>query len=271
MIKRKTVILIITALIFSLSLSCFTVFASEKTTDNEEKTENVALSYKNSETGFAAQVFDDLDLLTDSEEASLLEDMAPITQYGNAAFWSTDEKTGNAVEQARVKRLSLYSYEDAVIFVINMSSRKLTIQSYGRLYEYITDSKARSITDNGSSYAASQQYYKCASKIYSEILSVIEGQFIPEPMKIAGFAVISVMLGITIALCIAFSKKSNPLRAESDEFSKIQTEGTFSKAPEFIFTNSKIVHRESSGSGGGGCGGGGGGGGGCGGGGSSGF
>ena len=255
-------------LILLLSLSVFQSFAEE----SDDTADNVDIPvYVNDETGFVAEVYDDLDLLTDSEEMSLLEDMAPITQYGNAAFWSTDEKTGDSIDQARVKRLELYGYEDAVIFAINMSSRRLTVQSYGNIYKYVTDSKARSITDNASSFATYQDYYKCASKVYSEIFKVLQGEMIPEPMKIAGFAVISVMLGITIVLCIAFSKRSNPLRAEAEEFSKIQKSGSYSKIPSLVFKNSKVVHREPSHSSGGGGGCGGGGGGGCGGGGSSGF
>ena len=256
------------ALILLFTLSLFQVFA--ETSDDAAGNRDVPV-YVNDETGFVAEVYDDLDLLSDSEEMSLLEDMAPITRYGNVAFWSTDKKTGNSIDQARVKRLELYGYEDAVIFSINMSSRKLTIQSYGNIYKYVTDSKARSITDNASSLAKYQEYYKCASKVYSEIFKVLQGEIIPEPMKIAGFAVISFMLGITIVLCIAFSKRNNPLRAEVEEFSKIQKSGSYSRIPSLVFKNSKVVHREPSHSSGGGCGGGGGGGGGCGGGGSAGF
>ena len=104
--------------------------------------------YTNPETSYQAIIIDDIDLLTESEEAKLIEEMTPLTEYGNIIFWSTDVHKTDYIDQARVKRRSLYDLDSAAILMINMNTRKVVIQSYGTMYQYITDSKARSITDN---------------------------------------------------------------------------------------------------------------------------
>ena len=109
--------------------------------------------YTNPETSYQAIIIDDIDLLTESEEAKLIEEMTPLTEYGNIIFWSTDVHKTDYIDQARVKRRSLYDLDSAAILMINMNTRKVVIQSYGTMYQYITDSKARSITDNASHYA----------------------------------------------------------------------------------------------------------------------
>ena len=228
-------------------------------------------SYTNPDTGYEVVVLDDYDLLSDEEEGLLVEDMAPITAYGNVAFWSTNVRASNEIEQARQKRYSLFEYSSATIFVVNIGIRKLTIQSYGGLYESVTDSRARSITDNVSSLATKARYYEAARECYSQIYDVSQGFDISEPMKLTGYAVLSVILGFTIALIVAFSTRHNPLRAESEEIKGLSGSGMLSSKGKRELISVKKIETSSSGGGGGGGGGCGGGGGGCGGGGSSGF
>ena len=44
--------------------------------------------YDNPQTGYSVYINDAYDLLTEEEEANLLDDMIPITEYGNAGFVS---------------------------------------------------------------------------------------------------------------------------------------------------------------------------------------
>ena len=169
-------------------------------------------AYVNPDTGYMIVIQDDFDLLTDDEEASLVEDMKPITEYGHIGFWSTDTKAADEIDQARLKRKELFGFDSASVFVINMGVRKLTIQSYGYMYEYISDSLARSITDNVSDYAHDKEYYDAAKTAYNQIYNILEGYDIPEPMKLTGYAVLAIILGFTIALLIAFSTRHNPIR-----------------------------------------------------------
>ena len=173
----------------------------------EEPPEN----YVNPETGYKTVILDDDTLLTNAEKRLLTEDMKPLTAYGNVAFWTTREYAYDEIEQARVKRLELFQYESAAVFVINMDKRRLTIQSYGLINQYVTDSKERSITDNVKHYATSKEYYQAAKEAFEQILTVLQGEMIPEPMKYASYAVLALMVGLIAALTYIFSKLENPL------------------------------------------------------------
>ncbi len=201
--------------------------------------------YVNTETKYKALVIDEDDLLSDAEEAKLLEDMQPLTEYGNIAFWTTTENTSNEIEQARIKRKELFGFESGGVFVINMKVRKLTIQSYGRINDYVNDSYARSITNNASRFATSKDYYSCAKTAFTQMLQLCEKQHISEPLKISGYVVISVMLGLMIALGIAFSKRQNPLlQYEVEDYGKrFRAEGGFEGPVTASFTGYTTAHR----------------------------
>ena len=217
------------------------------------------VQYTNNETGYKILVIDDANILTDDEEKKLLEDIVPVTAYGNAAVWTTYEYTGNEIEQARLKRKDLFVFDSACIFVINMNEdvRKLTIQCYGNINEFVTDSFARSITDNVKGYAKSKDYYFCCKTAFSQILAVCEKRHISEPLKISGYIVISLMSGLIIAISWAFSRKQNPLiEAGLYEIKEpYEIEGYFKSPVNAVYVEQKVVYRPpaSSYSGGSGC------------------
>lgn len=204
---------VLTAVLLLLTAMCLSASA-EKTSDG--------VRYTDPDTGYRVVIIDELDLLTAAQESQLAEDMEPITQYGNAAFWTTDVRTLNEIDTARLKRKELFGYDSATIFCINMNVRKLTIQSYGAIYQSVNDSLARSITDNVSRYATSKQYYECASNAFSQIHTVIAGEQIPEPMKVMSYVIISVMAGLVIAILAAFAtrfkKEKDPIIATIKPF-----------------------------------------------------
>ena len=214
------------------------------------------VKYVNPDTGYKVVIIDEDDLLNFIEERALVKDMTPLTEYGNIAFWTTGEYTSNEIDQARLKRRSLFGLESGCIFEINRSARKLVIQSYGKINESVTDSKARSITNNVSHYATSNQYYNCSREAFSQILDVCEQKSISEPLKISGYVVISLMLGLIIAIGIAFSKKNNPI-LQFDELGEdhYRLEGEFSDPVETVYVGQVTDHRPpSSSSGSSGCG-----------------
>lgn len=201
--------------------------------------------YTNSETGYKVLIIDSDNLLSDEEESRLTEDMMPVTAYGNIAFWTTEENTYNEIEQARLKRKELFGFDSACIFVINMDIRKLTIQSYGDINKSITDSIARSITNNVSKYATSEDYYNCSKTAFSQILDVCEKRHISEPLKVSGYIVISLMSGLIIAISIAFSKRQNPFLASCmyENDNPYQIQGNFTGAVTASYVNQTTIHR----------------------------
>ena len=201
--KVRRILALLTAAVLIAAISAVSVSAAGNT------------PYTDPETGYRVVIIDELDLLTDEEETKLVQDMRPITRFGNVAFWTTEETTYNEIDQARIKRKELFEYDSATIFAINMDVRKLTVQSYGTIYDSVSDSLARSITSNASSYASKSNYYACASEVYSQINRVLEGDHIPEPMKISSYVIISVMAGLVFAILIALGTRSQGSRKQN--------------------------------------------------------
>ena len=203
------------------------------------------VKYINSENNYKVILIDEADLLTPDEEAKLVEDMKPVTDYGNIAFWTTTDDAYNEIEQARVKRNELFDFESGCIFVINMNIRKLTIQSYGKINEFVDDSKARSITDNVSTYATSKKYYDCAKEAFSQINTVCKNSYISEPLKVSGYVVVSAMLGLVIAVSIAFSQKQNSLIFSCDlgKLKPYHVTGGFTGPVTAQYVRQETVHR----------------------------
>lgn len=227
----------------------------------------------NPETGCSVYVLDDDDLLTPEEEAQLLEDMYPITEYGNIVFWTTSLPTGgNEEEFAWQKCLSVTGSENAGIFAINMNVRYITFESGGRIYESLTRSFARTVTDNVSHYATAKEYYRCAAEAYRQVLELLRGNSVAQPMKITSYALIALMLGLLLASLFVFGKRQNSsYRKRTTPLSDaLRFDGLPEAIPMFTLTgHNRRYSPPSSSSGGGRSGGGGGGGGGSHGGGSS--
>lgn len=182
--------------------------------------------YTNPQTGYQALICDDDDLLTEEEESALVQKMIPITDYGHIIFWSTKEATFDEIEQAKNKRWQLYGNESSGIFAINMQMRKITFQSDGAIYSMVSSSYARSITDNVSHYASSGNYYQCAAEAYDQVLTVLQGNRIAEPMKYISFVVIGLMLSFVLVVGIVFGKRVNPLIKKNDDKVRLIADGT---------------------------------------------
>lgn len=226
----------------AISVLCVTAFAFSFSLCAEAAADT---RYTNPDTNYQIVIIDDLDLLTDEEEKMLAEDMKPVTAYGNAAFWTTEEYAYNEIDQARLKRKELFNFDSACIFAINMGIRKLTIQSYGTVKDSVTDSFARSITDNVKDYATLKEYYTCSKTAFSQILTVCEKRHISEPLKISGYVVISLMAGLILAIGIAFSKEHNPLLQSYlyENGMPFEIQGGFKDRIHAVYVTETTVHR----------------------------
>ena len=105
---------------------------AEDTKGSDEQT-----SYTNSETGYKAVIVD---------EAGLLEDMTPVTDYGNALFYSIDRNKGTTIYVGRDKLEELFGPSpNGTVFIIDMANRELSVYSNGAIYKTITRAKSSSI------------------------------------------------------------------------------------------------------------------------------
>ncbi len=153
--------------------------------------------YTDPGTGFSVVIEDDEDILTDAEEKLLLQEMRPVTEYGNAAFVSTTayESTGS---YARKKYAELFGEASGTLFVVDFGSRNIWIHSNGTVYKTITKAYANTITDNVYLYASRGEYYRCAAEVFRQEYTLLEGGRIARPMKHitnALIALITALLG----------------------------------------------------------------------------
>ncbi len=195
-------------------------------------------------------ILDELGLLSEEEREQLAEEMRPITEYGSVAFWTTDKETYNEVEQARMKRRELFGLNSATILVINMKVRKVSIQSYGRIYETVTVERANTITNNVRNYLTRGEYYDGAAMAFRQIDRILDGGRIPQPMKYLSNASIALILSLMAMLPLAFRYASTFRRADPLALVKI---GTLAVTGANLKYRSETRVKQSSDSGGSGC------------------
>ena len=244
--------LLVFALIFSL-LPC-TVLAKGKNDRNGSR-----LSETNSDTGYSVYVEDDADLLNDSEEQELLDDMYKVTEYSSAAFKTIDNNPySDTAAYAEEYYRTMFGRDTGVVFVIDMDNRYLYIFSDGRSYGKITKSKARTITDNTFSHAKNGNYYACALETFDQIYKVLDGQRIAQPMKYIGNALLALLCALFINYLLVLSL-SRAKRQNNDLMAQSAFKMLNATHPQAVKTHTTKVYNPSTSSSGGGGGGGGGG------------
>lgn len=157
-------------------------------------------AYTNEETGYQVIVEDDAELLSDSEASKLMEDMKPITKYGNVMFKSISDNYTSASSYASIYYHEKFGTASGTMFLIDMDNRMIYIFSDGENYKYITSDKGDIITDNVYTYASDQEYYECASIAFEQIYTILEGGKIAEPMRYIS----NVFIALTVAFFTSF-------------------------------------------------------------------
>ncbi len=161
---------------------------------------DTGLTWRNSSTGYQAVIEDEINLLTSQEERQLLDEMIPLTEYGNVAFWSTREYASGKLSQAEARRYALFELQSASILVINMNLRTVTIQSYGKLSDVITVSRANSITSHVGGNLTDGRYYSVSADAFSRMNSLMRAERIAQPMKVLSEICIALMVGLLLVL-----------------------------------------------------------------------
>lgn len=158
--------------------------------------------YTNPESGYAVVVEDECNLLSDYEKQQMIEVMEEISAYGNVAFVSAlgGEKSRHTESLAKVRYLEYFDNTAGTIFFIDMKSRYLYIYSHEEMYDVITSNYANTITDNVYRSATNGAYGECAISAFSQILSLLQGQSISQPMKYIS----NTLLGLALGLLLTF-------------------------------------------------------------------
>ena len=152
-------------------------------------------------------VEDGADLLTEEEEARLIQDYWAVTEYMDAALVTTEHSSGSTSSYAEQYAIRHYGNDPAVIFVIDMEERELYIYANGPALKTISRADARAITDNIYKIASRGDYYECADLALSQILSKCSGGRLARPVKHATNALIAVLAGILLNYFITVSSR----------------------------------------------------------------
>ena len=218
-----------------------------------------AAEEKDQDTGYRILVDDQADLLTDEEEARLIEDMKPAAKFGHIGFLSIDKNDSSTPDFARSYYIGTFGKENGTLFLIDMDNRKIYIFSGGTNYKVIGKSRADVITDNIYTYASKGAYYDCASRAFSQIATLLEGGRISEPMRYIGNALLALILALLINFVIVNSI-SRVKRVRNAELISVAERSFSIGTPQAVYTGeTKRYDPVETSSGGGGGGGGGGG------------
>ena len=212
------------------------------------------------ETSYRVLLEDDAMLLDEEEEEELTALMQEITAYGNAAFKTIDNNDQSTESYARQYYQEQFGTASGTLFLIDMDNRNIWIHSDGAVYKVITQSYADTITDNVYRYASDGDYYDCAAKTYEQILALLKGHKIAQPMKYISNGLLAVILALLLnyGLVSFFARIRKPSRRELLSNGKSSFHYTQPKA--FFIRESRVYNPvssdSSSGSGGGSSGGG---------------
>lgn len=165
---------------------------------------DVAPAEETSKTEYETVIMDDADILSDQEEADLLQDMKAIASYGNVVFCSTSlKKSEDYQKYAQDTYYQLYKNEPGVLFQIDMGNRKLTLSSSTGFDELIKNQRD-SIIDNINEMASEEAYYQCASQCYEQIYRVLHGDEIAQKMKHINDAIFALLFGFLLNFILVF-------------------------------------------------------------------
>lgn len=173
--------------------------------------------WTNEETGYGMYIDDAADLLTEEEEQRLRQHMQEITEYGNAAFVTTSENNSSAKNYAENWYYSQFRNDSGTLFLIDMDNRMIYICSNGAVYREVTNYRAETITDNVFRLATKKDYYGCAREAYDQIVTLLRGGKIAQPMKY----VCNILLALVLSVMINFLIVSAARKQRSASVKKV--------------------------------------------------
>ena len=190
--KSRKVIIGIFAVVFVMLLSLFFAGTAK------------AYDHTDPDTGNRIIIDDGAGVLTDAEIRMLAEDMKPALEYGNIMFVTADEAHSSGINYYAASIYHSYfgNGVSGTMVIIDFYNRDFYIFSDGKNYDVLTTAKANIITDNNYKSLSNAEYYEGAQKTFAQIISVLGGEKIAEPMKHICNAILAILLGMLICAII---------------------------------------------------------------------
>ncbi|MDO5436275.1 MAG: TPM domain-containing protein [Clostridia bacterium] len=156
-------------------------------------------------------IFDDAaGLIDSSREAEVRAAMEAASVYGNILFVTVNDNSYTRVEK-KAQDYVMRTFGDRVscsIFMIDMTTRQLTLQNTGELKRMISSGDSDTIMDNVYRYASAGNYAGCAVKVFSQVESLARGAGIARPMKYISNALIAVLGGVMIMYIVLIAARA---------------------------------------------------------------
>lgn len=238
---------------FALSENCRAATSQNNLSGTSAKpsASPAVLTYTNKETGYCTVIEDDACLLSGEERSRLALEMRKITAYGNAAFKSLDYNEYSAPYFAQKYYHELFGSESGTLFLIDMDNREIYLFSDGAIYKTVTNAYALTITDNVYTYASKADYYSCASEAYKQIIALLSGRKIAQPMKYISNALLALIVAALINYFIAGLLSRTQKLSSRDVLKTASVKFTFCNPEKKKTNQTKVYSPQSSGSSGG--------------------
>ena len=164
----------------------------------------MAYDYTDPNTGNRIIIDDGAGVLTDAEIRMLAEDMKPALEFGNIMFVTADEAHSSGINYYAGSIYHSYfgNGVSGTMVIIDFYDRDFYIFSDGKNYDVLTTAKANVITDNNYKSLSNAEYYEGARNTFAQIIAVLGGGRIAEPMKHISNAILSILLGMLICAII---------------------------------------------------------------------
>lgn len=215
----------------------------------QEISASAQVVYENTN-GYEVVIEDDMGLLASEEIVMLQQEMEPITEYGNVAFKSVSSVTPTERFAANYYE-GLWGDESGTVFVIDMYNRMIYIYSSGAVYRTITKSYANTITDNVYTYATAGDYYTCASKVYEQIYTLLEGGRVAQPMKYLSNAFLAMIISFVLLYFFVKGISAAKKTSESELLKGLEMSQSIDNMDVKFMNETKTYSPQSSGGGGG--------------------
>ncbi len=150
--------------------------------------------------GYTILIEDEAELLSEKEEELLRTQMQDIAQYGYTAFVTISDNSTSTERYIENYYERNFGSASGVVFLIDMDNRNIWLYCDGAVSKRIDNNYTEVITDNVYTYATMGDYYLCAEKTFEQILTLLDGGRIAQPMKY----ICNALMAISVALIINF-------------------------------------------------------------------
>lgn len=155
--------------------------------------------YQNKESSNISIIADYADLISDTQEKELGKQLKSITEYSNIALVTLSQNPVKSAENfAEQYNEKLFENAPGVVFLIDMDTRVVYIDSIGSARKTIRSSYANTITDNIYTYAHDGNYYECARRGLEQINDLFHGRRIAQPMRYVSSALLALVIAVMI-------------------------------------------------------------------------